>query len=395
MKKYNFDEIIDRRGTSSLKYDFGMQRKGRDDLLPLWVADMDFKLPTAILDDLHKRISHGIFGYTDPNEEYFEALNYWFKKYHNYTVDPNTVTLGCGIVYGIATAVKSFTNKGDSIIIQQPVYYPFRECIEDNDRLFINNQLVLENNRYKIDFEDFEKKIIDNNVKMFILCNPHNPVGRVWSRDELTKLLDICYKYKVIVVSDEIHCDLIYKGNKFTSVFNLEDKYREILVLMTSPSKTFNIAGFQPSNIIIPNENLRMKFRKEKAKTGYSQGSLMGQVALTTCYKNGEDWYLELLDYLEDNLNYFRKFIKEKLPMANLIEPEGTYLLWVDFSNYNFTADELDDIIINDAKLWLDSGKVFGSESEKFQRFNIACPRSILEDALERLQIAINKKNNI
>ncbi|NMW85715.1 pyridoxal phosphate-dependent aminotransferase [Peptoniphilus sp. AGMB00490] len=392
MKKYNFDEIIDRRGTSSLKYDFGIQRKGRDDLLPLWVADMDFKLPSVVLDDLHKRISHGIFGYTDPDEEYFEALNYWFKKYHNYTVDPNTVTLGCGIVYGIATAVKSFTNKGDSVIIQQPVYYPFRECIEDNDRLFVNNQLILENNKYKIDFKDFEEKIIDNNVKMFILCNPHNPVGRVWNRDELTKLLDICYKHKVVVLSDEIHCDLIYKGNKFTSVFNLDDKYKEIIVLMTSPSKTFNIAGFQPSNIIIPNENLRMKFRKEKAKTGYSQGSLMGQVALIACYKKGEEWYLELLDYLEDNLNYFRKFIKEKLPMANLIEPEGTYLLWVDFSNYNFTADELDDIIINDAKLWLDSGKIFGVESEKFQRFNIACPRSTLEKALESLQVAINTK---
>ncbi|MDY6064814.1 MAG: MalY/PatB family protein [Finegoldia sp.] len=392
MSKYDFDEVINRKGTSSLKYDFGMQRKGRDDLLPLWVADMDFKLPEIVLDDIHERVSHGIFGYTDPNEEYFEALNYWFGKHHNYTVDPNTVTIGCGIVYAIATAVKSFSKEEDSIIIQQPVYYPFRECIEDNDRVFINNQLIFENNKSRIDYEDFEEKIIDNKVKMFILCNPHNPVGRVWTREELTKLLDICYKHKVIVVADEIHCDLIYKGNKFTSVFTLDEKYKEILVLMTSPSKTFNIAGFQPSNIIIPNKDLRDKFRKEKAKTGYSQGSLMGQVGLIACYTKGEKWYLELLDYLEGNLNYFREFIKEKLPMATLVEPEGTYLLWVDFSNYNFTADQLDDIIINDAKLWLDSGRIFGPETEKFQRFNIACPRSILKEALERLQIAINNK---
>ena len=222
-----------------------------DDLLPLWVADMDFKLPEEILTDFHKRIDHGIFGYTDPDQEYYDALDRWFAVRHGYHVEPETVTVGCGVVYGLATGVKAFTKAGDSILIQQPVYYPFREVIEDNGRIFVNNQLHYEDGKYTIDFDDFEKKIIDNKVKVFILCNPHNPVGRVWTKEELEKMGDICLKHHVVIMDDEIHCDFIYPGFKFTSFMTLDEKYHNNLVLYTSPSKTFNVAGLQSANIII------------------------------------------------------------------------------------------------------------------------------------------------
>lgn len=389
-KNYNFDEIVNRRGTSCLKYDFGMKRKGRDDLLPLWVADMDFALPKEILDDFHKRIDCGIFGYTDPDEEYYDALNKWFSEHHGYHVDPKTVTVGCGVVYGLATGVHAFTEEGDSILIQQPVYYPFREVIEDNGRIFINNQLHYENGKYTIDFEDFERKIIDNNVKVFILCNPHNPVGRVWTKEELEKLGDICLAHDVVIMDDEIHCDFVYEGHKFTSFMTLDPKYQEKLVLYTSPSKTFNVAGFQPANIIIPNKELRAKYRHANAGAGYSQGNIMGMAAVKSCYTKGEAWVKELVEYIAGNIAYVKEFVKVNFPKATFVEPEGTYLVWIDFSAYGFTDEELENIMVDEAKLWLDSGKVFGPATAQFERFNVACPRSIVEQAFNQLKAAMD-----
>ncbi|MDO5147131.1 MAG: MalY/PatB family protein [Eubacteriales bacterium] len=391
MGKYDFDQIIDRRGTSSLKYDFGMERKGRVDLLPLWVADMDFALPQEILEEFHKRIDHGIFGYTDPGKEYFDALNQWFSERHGYQVEPETVTVGCGIVYGLATGVHAFTEPGDSILIQQPVYYPFREVIEDNGRIFVNNQLHYEKGKYTIDFEDFEKKIVENNVKVFILCNPHNPVGRVWKKEELEKLCDICLKHNVVIMDDEIHCDFVYKDYKFTSVMTLDDRYKENLVLYTSPSKTFNVAGFQPANIIIPNEDLRKKYRHANAGAGYSQGNIMGMTAVQACYTKGGLWVDEMLDYIAGNIAYVREFVKENFPEAVFVEPEGTYLVWIDFSNYGFKDEELEHIMVDEARLWLDSGKIFGPETAQFERFNLACPRSVVAQAFEQLKEAFNR----
>ncbi|KSV58024.1 MalY/PatB family protein [Acetivibrio ethanolgignens] len=388
--KYNFDENINRRGTSCLKYDFGMKRKGREDLLPLWVADMDFKLQDEILEDFHKRIDHGIFGYTDPDEEYYAALDRWFSVHHGYHIEPETVTVGCGVVYGLATGVKAFTEVGDSIIIQQPVYYPFREVIEDNGRRFINNQLHYENGRYTIDFEDFEQKIINNNVKVFILCNPHNPVGRVWTKEELERLGDICLKHNVIIMDDEIHCDFSFPGYKVTSFMTLDKKYQENLVLYTSPSKTFNVAGLQPANIIIKNEKLRAKYRKANAATGYSQGNIMGMLAVKSVYTKGDEWVKELVEYITGNMQYFKEFVKENFPKAHFVEPEGTYLLWVDFSGYGFTDEELDHIMVEEARLWLDSGKIFGPATAQFERFNVACPRATVEQALKQLKAAID-----
>lgn len=389
--KYNFDEKVDRRGTSCLKYDFGMKRKGRDDLLPLWVADMDFKLPQEILEDLHKRIDHGIFGYTDLDESYHAAVDRWFYAHHGYHVDMNTLTVGCGVVYGLATGVNAFTKEGDAILIQQPVYYPFREVIEDNGRTFVNNQLHYENGAYTIDFEDFEKKIVENNVKVFIFCNPHNPVGRVWTKEELEKIGDICLRHDVVIMDDEIHCDFIYPGHKFVSFMNLDEKYRKNLVLYTSPSKTFNVAGLQPANIIIPDEKLRAAYRKANSAAGYSQGNLMGMEAVKAVYTKGDEWVKELVEYITGNMEYVRAFVKTNFPKAHFVEPEGTYLIWIDFSGYGFTDEELEHIMVEEAKLWLDCGIVFGQETAQFERFNIACPRATVVQAFEQLKQALDQ----
>lgn len=389
-RTYDFDRIVDRRHTSCLKYDFGMKRKGREDLLPLWVADMDFALPEEILEDFRKRIDHGIFGYTDPDDEYFKALNQWFSARHGYTVDSDFVTVGCGIVYGLATGVRAFTAEGDAILIQQPVYYPFREVIEDNGRVFINNQLHYENGKYTIDFEDFERKIVENQVKVFILCNPHNPVGRVWTKSELERLGDICLAHDVIIMDDEIHCDFVYGDHKFTSFMTLDSRYRRNLVMYTSPSKTFNVAGFQPANIIIPNEELRARYRRANAGAGYSQGNIMGMEAVKSCYTKGAWWVDQLVKYVEGNIAYVREFVKENLPGAFFVEPEGTYLVWIDFSGYGFTDEELEHLMTEEAKLWLDSGKIFGPETAQFERFNLACPRATVEQAFRQLKDALD-----
>ena len=391
MGHYDFDRIIDRKNTSCLKYDFGMQRKGRTDLLPMWVADMDFALPEEILADFHKRIDHGIFGYTDPDAEYYAALDRWFSVHHGYHIQPEWVTLGCGVVYGLATGVKAFTEPGDAVLIQQPVYYPFQEVIEDNGRKFVNSQLHYENGKYTIDFTDFEQKIEDNNVKVFLLCSPHNPAGRVWTKEELTRMGDICLKHNVIILDDEIHCDFVYTPHHFTSFLALDEKYRNNLVVFNSPSKTFNVAGLQPGNIIIPDENLRKRYRKANAAAGYSQGSIMGQVAVKSCYTKGDEWVKELVEYIAGNIAWVRDFVKENFPKATFVEPEGTYLVWIDFSGYGLSDDELEHLVTDEAKLWLDSGKIFGPATAQFERFNMACPRSTVEKAFHQLKDALEK----
>ena len=391
MGHYDFDRIIDRKNTSCLKYDFGMQRKGRTDLLPMWVADMDFALPEEILADFHKRIDHGIFGYTDPDAEYYAALDRWFSVHHGYHIQPEWVTLGCGVVYGLATGVKAFTEPGDAVLIQQPVYYPFREVIEDNGRKFVNSQLHYENGKYTIDFTDFKQKIEDNNVKVFLLCSPHNPAGRVWTKEELTRMGDICLKHDVIIMDDEIHCDFVYAPHHFTSFLTLDEKYRNNLVVFNSPSKTFNVAGLQPGNIIIPDENLRKRYRKANAAAGYSQGSIMGQVAVKSCYTKGDEWVKELVEYIAGNIAWVRDFVKENFPKATFVEPEGTYLVWIDFSGYGLSDDELEHLVVDEAKLWLDSGKIFGPATAQFERFNMACPRSTVEKAFQQLKDALEK----
>jgi len=385
----NFDEIIDRRNTNSLKYDFGMERKHRDDLIPLWIADMDFRLPDVIISDIQKAVAHGIFGYSDTKESYFIPLHDWFFSHFNWDIKKEWLIKTPGVVYAIALAIKAFTKEGDAVLIQQPVYYPFSECINDNNRKLINNQLVYEDGKYSIDFNDFELKIINENVKLFLLCNPQNPTGRVFTKNELTRLGEICLKHHVIVLSDEIHCDFTYPGHTHTVFASISEEFANNSIICTSPSKTFNMAGMQTSNIFIPSKTIRNTFLHELDASGYSQLNTLGLVACQSAYSNGYEWLNELKIYLKGNLDYVRTFINENLPEIKLVEPEGTYLIWLDCSELGVTYKELEKIVIDKAKLWLDGGIIFGKDTALFERINIACPRSVLVQALTNLEVAI------
>lgn len=387
---YNFDSIIDRRNTNCLKYDFMLERKKRNDLLPLWVADMDFRLPDEILSDIQNAVSHGIFGYSDVKEDYFKAVQYWFEEEFHWTVQREWLIKTPGVVFAIAQAIKAFTQEGDAVMIQQPVYYPFSECIINNHRKLVNNQLRYDDGKYTMDLEDFENKIIQEKVKLFILCSPHNPVGRVWTEAELNAIGDICLKHKVLIVSDEIHCDFTYPGHHHTIFASLKQEYSMNSITCTSPSKTFNMAGLQVSNIFIPNPELRKAFCHEVNASGYSQLNALGLVACKSAYTKGRPWLNEVKNYIEGNLSYVRSFLKEKLPEIKLVEPEGTYLIWLDCSELGINYKELEDLVIDKANLWLDGGIIFGKDTALFERINIACPRSIVEEALNRLERAIH-----
>ncbi|TYC88219.1 MULTISPECIES: MalY/PatB family protein [Acetobacterium] len=391
--KYNFDEIITRDNTNSIKYDFAHRRGMPEGLLPLWVADMDFKTPAPVVEALVEKSKHGIFGYSESGQDYFFILKEWFKSRFGWNIQPDWLVTTPGVVYAIATAIRALTREGDSIIIQQPVYYPFAEMITVNERNLVVNQLVYEEGRYRINFDDFEKKILENDVKLFILCNPHNPVGRVWTQAELTRLGDICLKHEVIVIADEIHQDFVYPGFKHLVFANLKPEYLSNTITCTAPSKTFNLAGLQVSNIFIENREIRKKFRKEMHKGGYNEISIMGIVACAAAYSKGQKWLEELKDYLFNNLNFVRTYLAERLPQIKLIEPEGTYLIWLDFCELGLSNQELEDLIINRAGLWLDAGTMFGAGGDGFQRINMASPRLILEQALNQLEKAI--KNDL
>ncbi|MBC3796793.1 MalY/PatB family protein [Acetobacterium tundrae] len=387
---YNFNEIIQRDNTNSLKYDFANRCGKPEGLLPLWVADMDFKTPGPVVEALVEKSKHGIFGYSESGQDYFFVLKDWFKTNFEWDIRPDWLVKTPGVVYAIATAIRGMTVKGDGILIQQPVYYPFSEIIRINERKLVVNQLVYEKGRYTIDFADFENKIIANDVKLFILCNPHNPVGRVWTREELTRLGDICLKHQVTVISDEIHQDFIYPGHQHLVFADLKPEFLKISITCTAPTKTFNLAGLQISNIFIKDRELRKKFVDEMTKSGYNELNVMGIVACTAAYSQGREWLNELRTYLVGNLDFVRRFLSEKLPQIKLVEPEGTYLVWLDFNELGLSEKELEDLVINKAGLWLDEGIMFGAGGEGFQRINIASPRVILEQALTQLEQAIN-----
>ncbi|MCQ2535659.1 MAG: pyridoxal phosphate-dependent aminotransferase [Lachnospiraceae bacterium] len=390
-KNINFDEVIDRKNTDSLKFDFAVQRGMPEDVLPLWVADMDFKTSSLVLDEINKRVNHGIFGYSDTGVKYFEAVSSWLKKHHNLEIEQDWIVKTPGIVFAIGMAIRAFTKEGEAVLIQQPVYYPFSGLIKSNNRKLISSDLVLaEDGKYHIDFDDFEKKIVENNVKLFLLCSPHNPVGRVWTKEELKKVVEICIKYEVIIFSDEIHSDFIYDGYVHTPTVNVDSRVKDYCVTATSPAKTFNLAGLQVSNIIISNSKLRSVFEREIYASGYSQLNTLGLVACEAAYNYGEVWYTELKKYLKGNLEFIREYLAKELPEIKLIEPEGTYLIWLDFRSLDLTEEEREDLIVNKAKLWLDSGAIFGKVGEGFERINIATNRSVIEEALSRIKSAIH-----
>ncbi len=388
-RNLNFDKIIDRRNTRCLKYDFAVERNMPADVLPLWVADMDFETSSYIEDAIIERAKHAIYGYSEVKTPYFDILKKWMQKHHDWDIQRKWLVKTPGVVFALAMAVKAYTEPGDAVLIQQPVYYPFSEVIKDNGRNVVSNTLYLgEDNRYHIDFEDFEQKIVDHKIKLFLLCNPHNPVGRVWTKEELTRLGDICVKHHVTVVSDEIHEDFVFKG-KHQVFANIKKEYEEITVTCTAPSKTFNIASLMISNILIPNPELKRKFKHQMDAAGISQLNVLGLVACEAAYDHGEEWYQAMKAYVKENIEFVKQYVEEQLPGVNMVEHEGTYLVWLDFRETGLSVEELDDKIINQAKLWLDSGKIFGSCGEGFQRINVACPRKVLEEALERIKNAV------
>ena len=393
MATYNFDKIINRKGTNCLKYDYAVERGKPADVLPLWVADMDFTVSEEITKSLHAAVDHGIYGYTQPKDAYYNAITNWMEKNHNWKTKREWIMKTPGVVFALGAAVKAFTKPGDAVLIQNPVYYPFTNIIRDNDRRVIDNTLVYEKrvtegkSQYSIDYEDFERKIVQENIKLFILCNPHNPVGRVWSAEELEKLGDICVKNGVTVVSDEIHQDFVFKG-KHQVFAGLKKEFQDISITCTSPSKTFNLASMMISNIFIPNPELRRKFRKQLDAAGISQLGVLGLVATEVAYSKGEEWYQAMHAYVEANINYTKEYVEKYLPGVKMTDLEGTYLVWLDFRETGLTVAELEDLILNKARLWLDSGKIFGKEGEGFQRINVACPRATLAEALERIRKA-------
>jgi cystathionine beta-lyase len=389
--RYNFDIVHNRKNTNSLKYDFSKERGKPDDLIPLWVADMDFRVPDEVIDALKEKASHGIFGYSEPKDEYYNALENWFSTRHGWNVDARRFVLTCGVVFSISALIKVLTNDGDSVIICQPVYYPFQQTIVENKRKLVVSELKNENGFYTVDYDDFEKKIVENNVKLFILCNPHNPVGRVWKREELTKIGNICLKHGVFVISDEIHCDFTYGNNKHTVFATLGREFEENCAVCTAPTKTFNMAGLHNSNTYIYDDKLRKKFIDELDREGYSQSNIMGIIACQTAYTYGAQWLDELKIYLEKNLEFVREYLKSNIPQIKLIEPQGTYLVWLDCHALNLDDRQLKAFIQNDAKLWTDDGYIFGKGGSGFERINIACPQTVLKAALDNLKNAVEK----
>ncbi|MFX1507220.1 MAG: MalY/PatB family protein [Promethearchaeota archaeon] len=388
-----FDEVIDRSNTGSIKWDPFYLKKlfGKKDLLPLWVADMDFRTPQPVIDALLERVKHGIFGYTGPDPiKYNNSVINWFKRRHNWALHEDWLVFSPGIVQACTYLIQRFTNPGDKVIIQDPVYYPFASIIKNNGRRVVSNQLILEKPYYQMNYDDLEEKAKDPRVKAIILCSPHNPVGRVWTKQELTRMGEICLENNVLIISDEIHCDLVYPKHKHIVFASISEEFAQHSFTCTAGSKTFNLAGFQHSNVIISNEELRESFKVQMEANALTIPNAFGALALQVAYDEGEEWLNSLIQILERNLNFLKSFLNKNLPIVSVIEPEGTYLVWLDFRALGLDHKELERKMLGEAKLALDSGYKFGIGGEGFERINIACPLTILEESLERISEVFN-----
>lgn len=387
---YNFDQVINRKNTNSVKYDGDKMQDPQ--MIPMWVADMDFETLPKVKEALVKRAEHGIFGYANPTDSYLESVVQWMHTRHDFDIEKEWIVPTPGIVTALKLAVRALTKENDHIMIMKPVYYPFDASINTNKRQIVECPLILEDGEYHCDFELFEKTIVENDVKMFILCNPHNPIGKVWSKDDLKQIGNICKKHHVYVVSDEIHMDFVYQGHTHTPFYNVDESFKEFTLICTAPSKTFNLAALQTSNIIIADEKMREAFIKEKDASGVNNPNIFGLDACEAAYTFGAKWVDELIEYLSGNIDYMIQFFEERLPEIKVIKPEGLYLVWVDMRALNMNHEELEDFMLNQAHLWLDEGYIFGTGGAGFERFNVACPHSILKQALVQLEKAIKER---
>lgn len=385
---YNFDTLIDRTSTNSIKWDVSSLPEDCRDAIPLWVADMDFACPPEVVEAIQQRASHPIYGYTDRSAEYYSALLAWMKRRNNWDIEREWVLFAPGVVPALNLAVLAYTQPGDKIIIQPPVYYPFAAAVLNNGRQVVENPLVLRDGRYEMDFDDLVRKI-DSRTKLLVLCSPHNPVGRVWTENELSRLVDICAAHHIIIVSDEIHSDIILGTETHHCTANLSERAADITVTFTAPNKTFNLAGLQIANIIIPNRQLRHAFSQQSTNIGLGLSNIFGIVAQEAAYGKGEPWLEELLSYLRGNYLYLKRFLEDRLPQIIAMPLEGTYLPWLDCRGLGLSDTQLHDFFLKDAKLWLDDGTMFGTGGSGFMRLNIACPRSVLVRALEQLEAAL------
>jgi len=387
--KYDFDKLVERSNTASVKWDATEELFGEKDLLPLWVADMDFKVPAEVVQAIQSQAEHGIFGYTMKKPSYYEAVIDWMKDHHNWVIEKEWICHSPGVVTALNLIVQAFSEPGDKIIVQPPVYYPFMKAIQNHDRQVVYNPLLFNEGRYEMDFEDLISKI-DSSVKMILLCNPQNPGGRVWTESELKRLGDICLERGVLVVSDEIHQDLVFKPGKHIPFAAISEQFGDNSITCTAPSKTFNLAGLQTSNIIISNKTLKEKFVAEGEKYAVTMSNSFGAIATEAAYNHGGQWLEEVLDYVEGNLHFITKYFKSNLPVLKVLPLEATYLAWIDCRELGLTSEELEKLFLSKAKVALNQGHVFGPGGEGFVRMNLACSRSIVEQAVQQMKEAID-----
>lgn len=385
---YNFDAVIDRSNNFAAKWSEMDKKFGTNDLLPMWVADMDFKTAPCIIDALKERLDQGIYGYTTRPDSYNQSIVNWVSRIHNWNIKSEWLVFSPGVIPTISVLIQEMTDKNDKIMIQEPVYSPFNSVVKDNCReLVISPLKKLDDGNYVMDYEDIESKIKD--VKLFILCNPHNPVGRVWTKDELQKLGDICLKNNVKVISDEIHSDIIFKNYKHIPFASISKEFEQNTITCMAPTKTFNIAGLQTSHVVLPNEDDYKILDSAFARIDIRRNNSFSLVATEAAYNYGEDWLNEFLEYLEGNVDFAINYIEKNMPMLKVKKPEGTYLLWVDFSELGLSDKSLANALVENGKVALNQGTGFGLGGEGFQRINLACPRSMVEEALVRIQKTI------
>lgn len=386
----DFDTIVDRRNTNSVKWDLAEKLTGVADALPMWVADMDFPAPAPVLDALQRRVSHGIFGYSVIPDSCYEAVIRWAQKRHRWTIEKDWIVFTSGVVPALHWIVTAWTQPGDSVIVQPPVYYPFFRAARVNNCELVENPLMLDNNRYVMDFDQLEQAI-DDRARVFVLCSPHNPVGRLWTQNELVRLGEICLKRDILLCSDEIHWDLALYDNRHIPTATVSDAIAQNTITLVAPNKTFNLAGISIAMAIIPNSSLRAKFVSMQQELGiHMDGNVFGAVAAEAAYTHGEEWLENLLAYIQGNLEFLTAYLEAHIPKIRVVPPEGTYLAWLDCRALNLGDAELKDVMLKDAKVWLNDGPTFGIGGSGFQRLNLACPRPILQEALQRLERAVN-----